>query len=634
MMGTRTIYALLLLALPGGHGLCPGKNGTEVDWWIIYQQRSMPFFHFYVDSTSNSDVSYHRPEAPDSALSRAVTLVTDGTLPQYFLYSYDLINIMDVSNSMPYPTHSKWMQGLLASDGGTKKGFWILHNNFLFPAMKDGEVLSPDSYSWRAVTIGSSSEDLFYICLSLEDRESLLDAVKSILAGNPFVYHKRLGDLDLENYFTEIKGRNHPFSSVASANIFMECLTATDEAKRHRCMYEFQTKNVDPIQVYTRPRGMLQGGKRFCYNQQSSSLFEFVGVSGSNPTNSISSSNMFAISDDVKSQQYGVVCFGQDVAANSDTVAVMICSKLPGLWRSMVQSSMLTNWGCPIRGFESKPDKQREHLHLSGPQHHGIPSPLSQSVSSQTSVPEVRRLRRDVTSISDQERQPKESKAEIKEYRRQPEKNEHKREHKRSKREAPEAFDHPKKKEVDFKQSQNGLEKFLRYENREDAGEDRSNAKLERYMEIKMPFEKPSREKEPPKTLVKVVTSDEFERFVLSNRKQLLAIFCRKGCRYCASAEPEFHMLINHFLKEDVEFYHVDVGEVEMPYQLEVSWTPYVRFKPRGVTELFPYQWKDFDGEAYDFRSLYKFLDEHVERLEKNQNSRGNSDGDAQAYYP
>lgn len=59
--------------------------------------------------------------------------------------------------------------------------------------------------------------------------------------------------------------------------------------------------------------------------------------------------------------------------------------------------------------------------------------------------------------------------------------------------------------------------------------EDRTNAKLKRYMDIKMPFEKPSREKEPPKTLVKVVTSDEFERFVLNNRKQLLAIFCRKG---------------------------------------------------------------------------------------------------------
>nr|XP_034323947.1 uncharacterized protein LOC117688940 isoform X2 [Crassostrea gigas] len=74
--------------------------------------------------------------------------------------------------------------------------------------------------------------------------------------------------------------------------------------------------------------------------------------------------------------------------------------------------------------------------------------------------------------------------------------------------------------------------------------------------------------------------------------------------RLCASVEQEFHMLIKHFLKEDFEFYHMDVGDIEMPYQLEVSWTPYVRFKPRGVTELFPYQWKDFSGEAYDFRSL------------------------------
>lgn len=36
---------------------------------------------------------------------------------------------------------------------------------------------------------------------------------------------------------------------------------------------------------------------------------------------------MFAISDDVTSQQYGVVCFGQDVAASADTVAVMVSQK-------------------------------------------------------------------------------------------------------------------------------------------------------------------------------------------------------------------------------------------------------------------------------------------------------------------
>ena len=55
-------------------------------------------------------LQFHQPEAPDSALSRAMELILDGSLPQYFLYSYDLINIMRVSESLPRPTHSKWMQ--------------------------------------------------------------------------------------------------------------------------------------------------------------------------------------------------------------------------------------------------------------------------------------------------------------------------------------------------------------------------------------------------------------------------------------------------------------------------------------------------------------------------------------------
>ena len=192
-MDIRPLFCLAL-TISGGLGFCPSKNGSATDWWIIYQQRSMPFFHYYVDSTSNSEVSvrglwlftpllinmsnckfsiycvgqgvntkftiwqhppglfmihisiiltsfygklpvlifinqfssdvcsvlgvfifilllqYHQPEASDSALSRAVELILDGSLPQYFLYSYDLINIMRVSESLPRPTHSKWMQ--------------------------------------------------------------------------------------------------------------------------------------------------------------------------------------------------------------------------------------------------------------------------------------------------------------------------------------------------------------------------------------------------------------------------------------------------------------------------------------------------------------------------------------------
>ncbi|XP_062589347.1 uncharacterized protein LOC134250998 [Saccostrea cucullata] len=613
---------ILVIGLPGGHGICPSKNGTLVDWWIIYQQRSMPFFHFYVDSTSNSDVSFHRPENPDSALARAVELIINDVFPQYFTYSYDLINVMRVAKTLRFPTYGKWMQGILASDKSSEKGFWILHNNFLFPAFSNRQLQSPTSYSWKSATIGDSSEDLFYVCMSLENRVSLLDAVKSILAGNPFIYHKELTDMKLEDYFTEIKERNHPFSLLASANTYMECLTATKEAKRYRCMYQFATKNVEAIQVYTRPRGILQGGSRFCYNQQSNALFEFTSVANSDPTNIVSTNNMFVISDKMTSGQYGVVCFGQDVAASSDTVSVMICGKLPGLWRTMVQSSMLTNWGCPNHGL-GKREETKQNRHLQKPTHHGIPSPLSQSVSAQAKVPEVRRLKRDVTSKRTNEKRQPRTKREEKQQK-----------HKRSKRDTSpeskedtkkESFDHPKKKKVDFKKSEDGHEKFLKFEEKEDAGEDKSYAKLERYMEIKMPVEKPSQEKEPPKTVVKIATLDELQNDVIENKNQLMAIFCRKGCRFCAATEPKFQMLIDHFQKEDVDFFHVDVSEIEMPYQLDVEWTPFVRFKPRGVTQLFPYHWVDFDGEEYDFQSMYQFLDKHVEKMEKSRKMPGTS---------
>jgi hypothetical protein len=44
-----------------------------------------------------------------------------------------------------------------------------------------------------------------------------------------------------------------------------------------------------------------------------------------------------------------------------------------------------------------------------------------------------------------------------------------------------------------------------------------------------MPVEKPSREKEPPKTVVKITTLDELQNSVVENENQLIAIFCRKG---------------------------------------------------------------------------------------------------------
>lgn len=66
--------------------------------------------------------------------------------------------------------------------------------------------------------------------------------------------------------------------------------------------------------------------------------------------------------------------------------------------------------------------------------------------------------------------------------------------------------------------------------------EEKYIAKLERYMDIKMPFEKPSREKAPPKTVVKILTGDELQHRVIGNQNQLIAIFCRKGTNVRSNA--------------------------------------------------------------------------------------------------
>ena len=55
-------------------------------------------------------------------------------------------------------------------------------------------------------------------------------------------------------------------------------------------------------------------------------------------------------------------------------------------------------------------------------------------------------------------------------------------------------------------------------------------------MDIKMPFEKPSREKAPPKTVVKILTGDELQHRVIGNQNQLIAIFCRKGTNVRSNA--------------------------------------------------------------------------------------------------
>lgn len=36
--------------------ICPDPDGGHVSWWILYQEKSRPFFHFYADSRNNQDI--------------------------------------------------------------------------------------------------------------------------------------------------------------------------------------------------------------------------------------------------------------------------------------------------------------------------------------------------------------------------------------------------------------------------------------------------------------------------------------------------------------------------------------------------------------------------------------------------
>lgn len=35
---------------------CPDPDGGHVSWWILYQQKSLPFLHFYADSRNNQEI--------------------------------------------------------------------------------------------------------------------------------------------------------------------------------------------------------------------------------------------------------------------------------------------------------------------------------------------------------------------------------------------------------------------------------------------------------------------------------------------------------------------------------------------------------------------------------------------------
>lgn len=84
-------------------------------------------------------------------------------------------------------------------------------------------------------------------------------------------------------------------------------------------MFTYAVTTGVGISVFTRPRGMIKHGSAFCYDDQSISRFDFLKLEKRSTLKSGFTHSMFALTDNS-----GTTCFGQDVAANAETVAVMV----------------------------------------------------------------------------------------------------------------------------------------------------------------------------------------------------------------------------------------------------------------------------------------------------------------------
>ncbi|VDI66950.1 Hypothetical predicted protein, partial [Mytilus galloprovincialis] len=273
---------------------------------------------------------------------------------EYIIYSSDLINVKDIAGKTSIPTYSKWMHGILGTTSSWNSGFWILHNNLLFPALTNGALAVPGSKAWYATTVGDISVDLFYICLTAENKGNMTEMLISIMAGNPFVYKKKLHNYDfLQQYLKNVQPLHTSFGYEMSATIFLNCMYASSRNVSTNCLFTYAVTTGVGLNIFTRPRGMIKHSSAFCYDDQSLPVFDFLKLEKSSTLKSGFTHSMFALSD-----KTGTTCFGQDVAANAETVAIMICATLPKVHSSMIKSARLTQWSCSqdIRQMKANTD--------------------------------------------------------------------------------------------------------------------------------------------------------------------------------------------------------------------------------------------------------------------------------------
>ncbi|XP_076088541.1 uncharacterized protein LOC143058948 [Mytilus galloprovincialis] len=562
MVGTGAYLSLVFVflnVLVSTIQYCPGITGGSVPWWILYQQKDKPFIHYYVDSTNNENITVHFPEKSDSVLSRVILSIINNESAEYMVYFSDFLNAKNIADIKQIPMRSQWMHGMFATDNSWESGTWLLSNNLLFPPTKDSNLVSPESRQWISSTIGDSGIYLFYVCISADSNKDVQSIFGKILAGNPFVFNQKINEnAFMKAYLQDVRPLNSSFSLHASANLFMNCMYATLNETQEHCLFKYSVETGTEITVFTRPRGMIKRSRSFCYNAQSQHLYEFGVLEQTSFDNSGKTSNsMFVLSDDTDSPASGITCFGQDISASTETVAIMICVRLPGLYKDIIESLEVSTWTCPQQ-------KQPTSHTTSNPR---PPTSNDNTVASQ-SLPAGQHPSNGIPSENTEDNKHEDAEYDPKE---------------KQFTKFCDSHDCTLPNEdlnIYSKAEKNTQDDPFQKSEKVSKSFDEMVTDIQQQEAMQIPTKHKKENKSVKRTYIHLRFEDDetrINKYLLKTDNAVLGLFCRKGCGHCRKAINEIKKLGEKLEFSAVDIAIVDITNPYLPDTMAVSWTPFIR---------------------------------------------------------
>ncbi|XP_052103066.1 uncharacterized protein LOC127736534 isoform X2 [Mytilus californianus] len=389
----------------------------------------------------------------------------------------------------------------------------------------------------------------------------------------------------MKAYLQDVRPLNSSFSLHASANLFLNCVYATRNETQQHCLFKYSVETGTEITVFTRPRGMIKRSRSFCYNAQSQHVYEFGVLEQTSSDNTGKTSNsMFVLTDNKDSPASGITCFGQDISASTETVAIMICVRLPGLYKNIIESSEVSTWTCPQ---QKQPTSHKTSI--SRPNDNTVSSPLV-SAGHLTSN-EIQSEKTEDIEHENAEHDPRE-----KQYTKfcdlhdcsMPNENLN-------------IYSEVEKniQSKPFQKSEKVSKSF-----------DDMVTDIQMHETMKMPSKLKKEQKIPKRPSIQLRYSDDetmMNKYLLKTEQAVLGLFCN-GCTFCQKAKNEILYLGQKLVLSALDIVIVDINNKYLPSHLEVPWTPFIRYKRQGTLS----SWIDSVENRYDKMSVMKFLHESV----------------------